>query len=279
MKKPMLKNDVLMRDNKMDFYLYSIYKAENPVEQLKKLSWSRKEYEKIMESASKRYGEDGKEVFEWLNEKFEEYYTKYKVKPAKVEKVDFVKENAKRIITSVSLSGLSIAEYTDENLYCDISDISNAIKEFVPAYTEQYNKVVGALNSRESKSFKPKMLSILDEINTNEDFDIVDYYLRTRLCLKDFRSIVGQNDKLSVFMSKYNKYMTRQKYDNGENFRNTIYSQKCIKNGREITKEDKDKVFEYMEKNQIPYGTQTYNGVLRRYLDGLILEEKVKVMK
>lgn len=279
MEKPMLKNNVFMRDNKMDFYLYSIYQSENPVEQLKKLSWSREEYKKIIESASKRYGEDAKEVFEWLNEKFEEYYTKYKVKPAKIEKVDFTKENAKRVIASVTLSGLSIAEYANENLYCDISDICNAIKAFVPAYTDQYNRIVDGFNSRENKAFKTEILSILDEMNKNEDFDIVDYYLKTSLCLKDFRSIVGQNDKLSLFMSKYNKYTTRQKYDSGENFRNTIYSQKCIKNGREITKEDKDKVFEYMEKKQIPYGIQTYNAVLRRYLDGLILEEKVKVMK
>ena len=277
--KPELKCGILMNNTKTEIYLYSIYKSENPVGEFKKLSWSRKEYEEKIERMSKRYGDDAKELIEWFNEKFEEYYTKYKTKPEKVEKVDFVKENAKRILTSVVTSGLSIAEYANENLYCDMSDIRGAIKVFTQAYTDSYRKVVAGIDSQENEWFKLEMMSILDEMNINEEFDIVDYYLRTRLCLKDFRNIVGQNDKLSLFMSKYSKYTTRQKYDSGINFRNTKYAEKCIKNGKEITIEDKRKVFEYMETNQIPYGEQTYNAVLERLLKGKLIEESKQKVK
>lgn len=59
-----------------------------------------------------------------------------------------------------------------------------------------------------------------------------------------------------------------------------LYEEKTIVNGYEITKEDNDKILEYMRKNDYPFIRKVYILIRREYLNGNInLEKELEIVK
>ena len=252
-----------LRISKTEEEIYLIFTSSNPVEQIRKADLKEKDIKRMISCLESKYT---KEDVELLTGYYNEYCKKYKVKPVQEEKKDELKEKSKYILVDVVMSGLSVAEYASKNLYLDINDIKQAIKNLTSETGKTYQRIVDEINSRESKTFQDEMKDILSEMGSS-DFDIIDYYSRTKLSLNDFKKIVGSARSLSIFMGKYKNCASRSKYRDPSKFKEEQYDKLHVMQGIIITNEDREIVFKYMDENQIPYTEETYRAVLGKYLD------------
>lgn len=265
--KTLLKSD--LRISKTEEQLYNIFTSENPVEQIRKYHLEESDIKRMRSCLETKYS---KEDIDLLEEYYLEYCNKYATKSVQEIKADALKEKSKIILDDVRKSGKSLAEYASENLYIDINDIDRAIKNLTSETGKEYQILVEEINSRESETFKDEMNAILNEIRYG-DFDILDYYSRTKLSLNDFKKIVGSERSLSIFMNKYKNCASRSKYRDPSKFKEERYDQLHVMQGIIITNEDREIVFKYMDENQIPYTEETYRAVLGKYLDDNLYEK------
>lgn len=257
---------------------YIIYNSKNPIDTLKRLSWTKREFEEKINFFKAKYGNDDDGLADFFTAKFNEYYAKYKEKEEETEKINYQYENAKRVVISVCSSNLSVAEYCDENLYCDMKNI----KECVMLLTRRNKKVskliLEKINEKESPEFIERMNSIKEEIQNNKDFDIVDYYLRTGLSLSDFKTVVGTFPELNKLIDRNPLNLCTSRYSDPKSFKNKNANAILSIDGITISDEDKDKIYEYMEENDIPYTQATYKAVVRKYISGELIPTKKKLI-
>lgn len=199
-----------------------------------------------------------------------EIYIKFEQKYAKKESITTTKiSKSEMIVNDILKSGYSMEEY-GANKGILISKIYLVIRD-TNIYKEHYDE----LNNR-SEKFEQLIKNLIYGI-LYENMDILDYYMQTNLDLNDFLRISKQllsspSDiiKISQFVKK-NLNLIKTAIVN----KNQEMKTACSINGHEITIEEKEKIFTFLEQNNIPL--KLYHFALRKYLNGnLDLEQKVK---
>ena len=270
--------------------LSRVYYSTDPKDTLEKFGWSRKEFEQKIELFEKKYEEDAKELVEYFTFLYNECAKRHELseQERKEKKLNLIEikqafqnremENASKLIEDVVRSGLSINEYASEVLYCEIIDIKKALR-LITTSKEEYKEKLNELNVEKNKSFTSKLAYINEQMDINPDFDILDYYLNTKLSLNDFKSLVGSSKALGKFMTKYNTCVALKNYEKPSVFRKIKLEEKYITNGKEVSKEDIEYILDFMEEHHIPYTSQTYSLIRRKYLEGKLGQNQKTLIK
>ena len=179
------------------------------------------------------------------------------------------KNNINNRFESLYLSKLSIEEFcslTGESIVKTKSTVESNLK--CADYSEMSKEI---LSRTPSEKFYDRIISLAYEIDTNDSFDALDYYEVTRLKNSDFRDIVSKKIDKKNIVRIVQKLNMKVKLNMNLNKTIELNSKKII-SGREITFEEKEAIFKYLEDNNLPLGL--YNVALKRYLN-----DRLKVLK
>lgn len=196
-------------------------------------------------------------------------------------------ENQKKYNKSVEVvvtllnSDYSIEEFCHMNLKYNIKDIKNMI---FSVSKQDRNEILDILSKRTYERIMPSIEKIVMEI-INDELDIVDYYMLTKLNFSDFYEIISlQIDNIKV-LNKIKSFISFNREKVKENHYMYVISQELETNSFSkindvvITKEQKEKIFRFME-NNIPITLHTYGVLKNKVINGDInIDELVKTKK
>ncbi|MBP3766444.1 MAG: hypothetical protein J6G98_04625 [Bacilli bacterium] len=165
--------------------------------------------------------------------------------------------------------------------YCSQEELSYSVASFiVDKYKKSKNTVLSQMAndilSRDSSDIKEKLKNFANYIALNEDFDILDYLDITKLSFVDFKRIIAPLVPRKVSDIVINR-LRRLNALNNNISKNIELDSKSIIGGREILREEKEKIFEYIENKNYPIGV--YQFVLRKYANGNLDIDNVLVKK
>lgn len=177
------------------------------------------------------------------------------------------KKYLESVVKTVSLlieSGCSIEEFCHKHIEFDIKDIETCIKQLFSDKKQQKVKLIKEKNA--PQQFIDEIKCIVVNIKSG-NYDYMDYYMDTKLSFKDFQMITrkyGIYDKdVSIFVSKNIRNSIVINRENELNATNII-------SGRIITREEKIKIFAFLDENQIPVNLYSYKLAITKYLNGEI---------
>jgi hypothetical protein len=158
--------------------------------------------------------------------------------------------------------------------YCSITGESVVKVNYVIRQIPTNEKAKIIVN-RDNSNFENNIKSMVYDLLNAEDFDMTMYYDYTKLNIDDFIRIIKRiipDEKICLKMRililnnrrKLNQIISKEKELNN----------KTIISGREITKEEKEKIFNYIEEKDYPYSV--YFIVTHKYLDGKLSFDKQK---
>lgn len=188
--------------------------------------------------------------------------------------------NSKKIVDELLNSEFNILEFAHHHVEYNIKDIKNAIKIVSLNEKSFFSKINNIINSRNSFDIYYEIDNLINNILTNDNFDVIDYYNMTKLSFKDlieycrFYYDEETANKVKLFSHKYkdNIYHSGTKIIEEKEF-------ECLTTlqGRVITKEEKEIIFNYLNERQIPINIMIYRVALKKYIDGNLIEtSKVK---
>ena len=182
----------------------------------------------------------------------------------------------------------SDAKTIDE--YCEKSDISKfkfdrlraIVKDYNPALFEAYSRIVEkqaagryAIVIEGLKKVRDCMLNGIVENEELRPFDIVDYYLLTKLHPDAFKraireiSTVEENRQIAMFFRKNETYKLLKP--------KAIIEGKHVVNDCEITEEEKRDTINFLKFHEIPLYDRVYTTAIRRHLNGKLIPKQEEV--
>ena len=205
-------------------------------------------------------------------------------------------ENAKKIINHYIDDPDS---YNHENFFASLSIDKEkfvfclkTIKAFDSNLYKKYqekkelNKKVRYVKSKET------IIDLVIAIKTGSfkdgtPFDLLEFVKKVPFKYDhDFFDSITEFMKRNCTKEEYfimTKYLYDNKFKNKKVFEplnlNTVYNTKTIIKGRELTREDKDTIIEYLKVNSIPVISKTYYVAKFKYVDGKITKELVEQEK
>lgn len=272
--------------------LYDVATSENPVSAFSKLRWTQTTFNRNLNLFKNRYKDEDSQI---LATKFEEWFSLY-LKKQKEKELTLAFEYrtdklniAQSVVEDLIASGKSIYEYCHEHLEYQYSDIKKYILTVFgesSGHTEKSKSFIQKIEERENQYFIDELNYIAEEIINNENFDIIDYYLATKLNIDDFMKKVPSAIQINDFAQKNFERTYRRFQMNTSNPRITsLNKQQELKvnriiKGYLVTPEDKEAIFKYLEEEQIPLNTFTYRAALNRLVSGnLDFIQKINVYK
>ena len=160
------------------------------------------------------------------------------------------------------LSNLSIEEF------CSLNNVTiKSIKNLCDKYMEDNKKIIDEILNRDSSEFKNYIKNLGLSILEKEEFDRLDYYLYTKLKYEDFRDILYQllpKEQVLLILKKLNK--TRKITCGAYINKNKELEAINIINGKVISNEEKIKIFDFLEENNLPL--DLYKTALKKYANG-----------
>lgn len=186
-----------------------------------------------------------------------------------------------QIVNDLINSNYSIEEYCHHNLLFNIEDIEKSIAIVYCNKKTKIDDIKRKINNRSNQIIRD-LKNIVFRISTNKDYDYFDYYMDTKLSFKDFLKLVKKYDLLNLEVKCFinssknsiNGDITKYKINKEMELR----CERIIKQ-RLITIEEKMKIFDFFEDNQIPLIFSTYKSALNRYLSGTLDIESYKSLK
>lgn len=167
------------------------------------------------------------------------------------------------ILNDLINSNLSIEEFCSKT-GCLIS----TVRLICERYKDNNEEIIDSILKKDTKEFKCYIKEIGECILLNNEFNKLDYYLSTSLRYEDFRNIlfevIPKEEVLKILRRCTNIFKISTNYISKEKeleIVNTI-------NGRVISKEDKIKVFDFLDENNMPI--DLYRLVLKKYVNGEI---------
>lgn len=242
-----------------------------------------------------------KEEIEKYYKKIEKYivYRNKKIKKLQEEKRNLRKlEKLKLLSQEATLVISSYLEKMDESFEGFLAENNINLTKFKkyievlqahnkPLYEEYMNKKEEK-ERKEAEIAQIQITNLLDAINNgiNEndvvrEFDTLDYFNITNIPV-DRLVIVARtflsNDELvpiKKFAAANEKCAKPNKVDE-----EAILNGYMLIDGKEITREENEAVFKYLEENNLPKNNITHRAALKRYLNGyLIIDEDTKSLK
>lgn len=275
--------------NKYDYFIFAYnlltLSEDEAIEILRKKHLSDRQFGTFIKKIESKHPNQTEELT-YIKNIYNKYKEKYNIKPAKVQNrselyIPLDRDNGKRLekFLDVYNSGYCIEEYcsyTGETVFSVTFAIKNMLAEDKEKYNIEYNEVLQRDNSEFYKYVK-FVISKLLEID-KEEFTMMDYHTYLRLPQADFAQIANQvvEDKkciknllISIKIAE-NKLPRISKVSELES--------RTVIAGREVTREEKEKIFNYLEENNYPIND--YKIALRKYLNGtLIIEKKLELKK
>lgn len=249
-------------------FFEQVFKAESESEIFdffRRSQITKKQYENYLEKFKIKFPNNEEELsyLKEIYDKFEQKYVKKKIVAKTVNKSEL-------ITNEILESGYTVEEYC-ANLGISISDTYLSICK-----SKIYQEHIDEFNNRSKESFNALLKNLIYGV-LYENMDILDYYMQTNLDLNDFvrlsrKILTSTSDKVAI--SKFG-----QKAQNLMSFSTTIKEQEFKKvtsiNGCEVTTEEKEKIFTFLEQNNIPI--KLYPIALNRYIMGTLdITQKTK---
>lgn len=244
---------------------------------MRNLQFTQEYFDKILASFKEKYinYEEYEEELRTKFEKYKEFVHLDKQDNKKVqEMLDIQKEQydySLQIVSDLINSNYSIEEYCHHNLNIDLKDIEQCIN--IVCYNKR-NNISGLKKKLENRNnkFILELRKIVDNMSTIENYNLFDYYMDTKLSMKDFEKLTKKYNLLtpvvrSFLNSNKNVFMGYTAYKI-----NKEVELKCnrIIKGRLVTPDEKIQIFDFLDINQIPLNSITYKTALNRYLNGTI---------
>lgn len=210
---------------------------------------------------------------------------------------EFILEEARKVIMDYLNS-----DYTTIVGYCNNKNIDfNTFKKCLNILKENNDKVYKNYQTNNSigldtkglnklaKNIANKIKSGVKEDGVIRKYDMIDYYIDAPYNIKKFllklkdnvsdedfdviRSFIGKKEEFKLGTSVFNsKVIVDVKYDEK--------GRMIEGSGREITLEEKEKIVNFIQENEIPLNNLTYNCGIRRCINNIYpFNEKVKVKK
>ena len=160
-----------------------------------------------------------------------------------------------------------------------------------------YHKIKSHIDDPKRQKFKvilEKINKICDEIihgidledGTKREFDILDYYSKTRVNIDDFSKLYPKSGNFSVEdRRKIVQFLQKNKSNMYFNINQELDSKTILLvhgEMHEVTKDEKLSTIEYLKSKNLPLYYAVYSVALRRYLNGILFdkkENKLKVLK
>lgn len=265
--------------NKYEYEFMQLLKSKNPVELFRKFNWNIETFYYKLDLFKNRYiSKADIEHANYLEQKYQEYLQLYKRN--RNTKKDLPKDLLPlELIEDLFNSNCSVYEYCDKNYQIyTVGEINKFIKQF---YGIKGIEIIKKLNNKENPNFQSKLNNIALNIINNPNYTIIDYYLETKLRLSDFYSRVENRREIAVFVSANSK----KTFTNSHNYvsyfnKNEELKAKNIIKGKEITIEEKNSIFKFLEDNGIPVDQFTYRACLNKLVDNsLEFMQKIKTYK
>lgn len=167
-------------------------------------------------------------------------------------------------IRNIVTSGLCLEEYCSKygGVLKDFKEMSLIIRDDYPELFEAYSNI----KKEPSEEFYTYIKWVVMVMKAKEEsFDIFDYYFYTKLHPLTFRSIckrILKDSDLKRIVTILNKF---RMYDFLEVDKEMILNAKIIINNYEINHEEKEKNFNCLDENNIPY--ITYKAAFKKYVN------------
>jgi len=264
--------------NKYEYEFMQLLKSKNPVELFRKFNWNIETfYSKLDLFKNKYISKADIEHANYLEQKYQEYLQLYKQN--RNVKNDLPKKLLPlELIEDLFNKNCSVYEYCDKNYQVyTVVEINKFIKQF---YGIKAVEIIKELNSKEDPNFQLKLNNIALNIINNPNYTIIDYYLETKLKLRDFYSRVESRREISTFVFTNSKRSFNDLHNCTSFSKDAELKSKHIIKGREITIEEKNSIFQFLENNDIPVDEFTYRACLNKLVDGsLEFNQKIKTYK
>lgn len=202
-----------------------------------------------------------KKGINYLRSLYEEY--KKILKQAEVENTRYYLNVAKKILET----GYSIEEHCDMTGEYKLHELREIIGKIKVPYRQVYYELTSLSYQNKAKFYK-HITSIIYEIKNSDKFDLFDYYYLTKLHPSEFLSVCSE---FGINMSEKDMVEVRVKIRQlTEKDKVTINKDAelegtTIISGIEVSREEKEKVFNLLEDLNIP--NTAYKTTLRRYLN------------
>ena len=251
--------------------------------------------------------ENYKELYNKLQNKLKIYK---KIKDQKQKEI-LLKEKETIKINNLEIAKKTInlfieSEFTNIEEYCNFNNINiNTFNFYIDILKEYDQKLYELYESKCTITKQRNFLLLLNigrkilfylkngilENDILREFDLLDYYLLTKTDKANLLKILNQYESNNVylfinFIKKYknSKLLKEKDIKNILNSKDIINVEfDCNNNiipnsGKEITKEEKQLVINFLKENDIPISNYTYDIALKRYLNGnLILDSQEKI--
>ena len=242
------------------------------------------EFENFINKIETRHPNQVVEI-DYLRELYKKY-TKTYIKDTGIDSMEATKlfllkyNNDKKIekMFDVFNSGYCIEEYCSHTGET-VRSVEKLIDGLTSENKKKFNTIYDETKNRDNTEFYKYIrfvVSKLLEID-KDDFTMMDYYTYTKLPVNDFRKIV---EKICENTKEVRDLLLMIKVGNNSLPRISKVSQlrtKTIISGREVTKEEKEKIFDYLEENNYP--DDVFKIALRKYLDGTLFTSKTLGLK
>jgi len=269
MEKQSLLNEIIVKlnsDNPVKYldiiYNLLICKTEKEaIIKLNKYKLKESTYNKYIELFEKNYPEQQEEIkfLKELYKKCQDYFGLNKKN--KQKDLSVYLKSIKEIIES----GYSVEEFCSMYGKYTLTQIDDMAKKIRLEYPDIYNEFIN-LCKNSSDKFYTYIKWVAIDIKHNSNFDIFDYYYYTRLNPVDFLTISKR------ILSKEQYQIVHPIVDKFLKVKDVKFNKKVELNGItiikniEITKEEKEKIFEFLDDNNMPY--RSYKSALRKYVNG-----------
>lgn len=265
--------------------LYMVATSAYPSITFSRLGWSEKYFKKVMVWFKNKYSDEQSIV---LAEQFEKWFyesLKQRTQKQMIEDFEICIDKyaeSKQVLYELLSSGVSIYEFCHIHGKYSVSEIKKHIRKVYSTAdlgNKKVSEVILEIESREQKDFIEKLNNIAFQIQNNPNFTILDYYHLTKLSLDDFY------DKIGFYSIEVSKFVTANSVVKriGMGMPVSKFSQERelsvsrIIKGREITKEEKELIFKYLEENDIPIDQYTYRACLNKLINNdLEFNQKLK---
>lgn len=227
---------------------------EEAIQSLRSQRISRHVFETYVKCFQVKFPNQQKLVY-YLKELYQEYSNLY---PLGTRKQNIVIHHSE-LFQKIYSSGMSVEEYCFDN-GGNINQTRKIIADFV---VEQKNEIL----ARDNSNFVAKVKNIVEAI-VFDKIDYLDYYQLTKLDLTSLLTTVKSFNLEKEHYKKVFQFINKGKMIERENrIIESAQLEKLTKYGdREIIKDEKIKIFDYLKRNEIPLCY--YNFALTKYVKG-----------
>lgn len=175
--------------------------------------------------------------------------------------------NAFNISKNSFYTYLSYIETNNKELYLKVKE------KIRKERSQRYSVIVNKTNTIADEIIN----GIKEDNEATRNFEILDYFLKTKLDFKEFMDIYTENNNVDIeSLRKLRQFFKKNKLTNKIIPRQELNGTTIFMIGDapyEVSKEEKEKTINYLNKKTIPLYTKVYKQALKRCVNGTLFEE------